>query len=265
MTGTARHVGVAALRLALAAFVLPVVCAPAMAHPLGMYIFRDSSDKLVMIFPWQNYWPLKYRVPPFAGFMDADYPFEESLFDRPAQNLFKTHVDAKLEVVIVSMDPGFWIRDPFDIHTAYHDPGQRFVIGTTGVGFLTFPWWHLDESDPTYVPNQESYAASFYLHDVTGIHFDSDVYTFNVYPDEGFCPADLTTSAVPSHPGFGVPDGLLNSEDFFYFISAYASGNTIVADVTSTAQAGTPGYGVPDGLINSDDFFYYIALYALGC
>ena len=247
-----------------AAAVVACAASQASAHPLGMYIFRDANDKLVMVFPWNSYWPLKYRVPPFEGFMDHDYPYEEALGDRPSQNLFRTHPDAKLKVILVDIDPGFWVRDPADINIAMNLPGDSFVIGVTGTGFLTFPWWHLDESDPNYVPNQEWYEASFYLHDVTGIHSDSDIYTFKVYPDEGFCPADLTTTATPGQFGYGVPDQLLTTDDFFYFLQMFAAG-TWQADVTSTSQPGTPGYGVPDGLVNNDDYFYYLSLYVLGC
>ena len=262
--GSLRRSGVAGFGMALG-IALGSLATEASAHPLGMYIYRDANDKLSMIFPWNNYWPIKYRVPPFAGYLDADYPYEEALFDRPSANLFRTHVGAKIEIVISEMAPGFWLRNHTDINLAYHEPGEHFVIGTTGSGFLTFPWWHLDESDPAFIPGQESYAASFYLRDITGLHTDSDVYTFTVYPNEGFCPADLTTTAIPTQPGYGIPDQMLTSDDFFYFIIGFSEGNWIVADLTSTAVAGTPGYGVPDGLINGDDFFYYIGLYALGC
>jgi hypothetical protein len=29
--------------------------------------------------------------------------------------------------------------------------------------------------------------------------------------------------------------------------------------------AGQPGYGVPNGIINNDDFLYYLAVFAAGC
>lgn len=235
------------------------------AHPLGQYIYRDGDDKLVMTFPFQNYWPLRYRIPPYPGFLDHDYPFEEALGDRPTQNLFRTHLDAKIEVVLVDFSPGFYVRDPADIGIAYHNPGDRMQIGLTGTGFITFPWWHLDESDPEYLPGQEVYHGSYYLHDINGLHFDSDVYTFYVYPNVGFCPADLTTTAVVGAPGYGQPNQLLTSDDFFYYISAFAAGNMVIADITTTAVPGGFGYGLPDGIINSDDFFYYLALYSLGC
>lgn len=237
----------------------------AAAHPLGMYIYRDTNDKLVMIFPWSIYWPIKYRVPPFAGFVDGDYPFEEALGDRPFSGLFRPHLECKIELVVVEFDPGLYVRDPQDIHTPFRHPGQNMTIGTTGTAFLSFPWWHLDDSDPAFNPNQESWAASFYLRDISGVHGDSDVYTFNVYPNEGYCPADLTLTAIPGTPGYGVPDGMLTTDDFFYYLQQYAASNWLVADLTSTAVPGAPGYGIPDGIINSDDFFYYLALYDLGC
>jgi hypothetical protein len=256
----ARGAGLLALACGVA-----VVAVDASAHPLGMYIYRNAADKLVMVFPWENHWPIKYRIPPFEGYLDGDYPYEEAMGDRPSSGLFRTHAGAKLEVVLVEMSPGFYVRDPFDINIAMHDAGERFVIGETCCGFLTFPWWHLDTSDPEFNPNAESWEASFYLHDITGIHSDSDVYTFHVFANEGYCPADLTTTAVPGAPGYGVPDQVLNNDDFFYYIAAFAEQNWIVADVTTTALPGSPGYGLPDGLINNDDFFYYLSLYALGC
>ena len=36
-------------------------------------------------------------------------------------------------------------------------------------------------------------------------------------------------------------------------------------DLTATAIPATPGYAAPNGLLNNDDFFYYLAIYAAGC
>ena len=38
-----------------------------------------------------------------------------------------------------------------------------------------------------------------------------------------------------------------------------------VADLTTSAVPGSPGYGQPNGVINNDDFFYYLTLFAAGC
>jgi agmatine/peptidylarginine deiminase len=92
--------------------------------------------------------------------------------------------------------------------------------------------------------------------------FDASVSNFTIGDP---CTPDLTTGAVAGQPGYGVPDGALNNEDFFYYLAQFAAGNAAVADMTAGAVAGQPGYGVPNGVINNDDFFYYLALFAAGC
>jgi hypothetical protein len=79
------------------------------------------------------------------------------------------------------------------------------------------------------------------------------------------CAPDLTTGAIAGQPGYGVPNGVLNNDDFFYYLSQFAAGNVAVADLTTGAIQGQPGYGVPNGVINNDDFFYYLGLFAAGC
>jgi hypothetical protein len=79
------------------------------------------------------------------------------------------------------------------------------------------------------------------------------------------CPPDLTATAIAGQPGYGVPNGTLNNDDFFYFLTQFAAGNLAVADLTTSALPGSPGYGQPNGVINNDDFFYYLAIFAAGC
>jgi len=38
------------------------------------------------------------------------------------------------------------------------------------------------------------------------------------------CPADLSGSSDPNNPAFGVPDGILDASDFFYYIDQFAEG-----------------------------------------
>lgn len=79
------------------------------------------------------------------------------------------------------------------------------------------------------------------------------------------CRPDLTAGAVPGTPGYGTPNGFLNNDDFFYYLSQYGAGNLAVADLTTGAVPGTPGYGVPNGVVNTDDFFYYLTIFSAGC
>ena len=77
--------------------------------------------------------------------------------------------------------------------------------------------------------------------------------------------ADLTAGAVPGVTCYGVPNGALNNEDFFYYLAQFAAQNLFIADTTTSAVPGTPGYGVPNGILNNEDFFYYLTLFAQGC
>ncbi|MEZ6233173.1 MAG: choice-of-anchor R domain-containing protein [Phycisphaerales bacterium] len=89
-------------------------------------------------------------------------------------------------------------------------------------------------------------------------------YAVNASVSGGGCEPDLTTGAIAGVPGYGVPNGILNNDDFFYYLAIFAA-NDPRADLTTGAIAGLPGYGVPNGIINNDDFFYYLALFAAGC
>ena len=79
------------------------------------------------------------------------------------------------------------------------------------------------------------------------------------------CPGDLTGSTNPNDPEFGVPDGFKDSQDFFFYLDAYASGNLDIADLTGSDDPNDPGYGVPDGVLDVSDFFFYLELFAMSC
>ncbi len=79
------------------------------------------------------------------------------------------------------------------------------------------------------------------------------------------CPADLSGSADPNDPAYGVPDGSVDASDFFYYLDQFVGGNLAIADLSGSADPNDPGYGVPDGTIDASDFFYYLDLFVAGC
>jgi len=97
---------------------------------------------------------------------------------------------------------------------------------------------------------------------VSGFNNNSGEYTLHIRMQ---CPGDITTGAVQGTGGYGIPNGVLNNDDFFFYLSMYAAGTMHIADLTTGAVPGTPGYGTPNGVINNDDFFYYLSLFAQGC
>ncbi len=79
------------------------------------------------------------------------------------------------------------------------------------------------------------------------------------------CPADFTGSSNSNDPEYGVPNGVVDADDFFYFLDQFVADNTDVADLTGSGDPNDPGYGVPDGVIDADDFFFFLDLFVLGC
>ncbi|MEZ6235210.1 MAG: GC-type dockerin domain-anchored protein [Phycisphaerales bacterium] len=140
--------------------------------------------------------------------------------------------------VETTINEGSWSLQSFDIDSLLSgasDAMIRWTMGTTDSS-VVFGGWNID-----------------------------DVVITGRLPVQGGCPADLTTGAIPGVPGYGVPNGVLNNDDFFYYLAQFAAGNVAVADLTTGAIPGMPGYGVPNGVINNDDFFYYLAIFAAGC
>ncbi|MCC6284179.1 MAG: hypothetical protein IT439_02580 [Phycisphaerales bacterium] len=79
------------------------------------------------------------------------------------------------------------------------------------------------------------------------------------------CPADLTGGSDPNDPSYGVPDGVLDAADFFYYLDQFVAQNAFVADLTGSSDPNDPSYGVPDGVLDAADFFFYLDLFVEGC
>ncbi len=78
------------------------------------------------------------------------------------------------------------------------------------------------------------------------------------------CPADISGSSDPRDPAYGVPDGVIDAADFFYFLDLFAAGDRD-ADLSGSPDPRDPAYGVPDGVIDASDFFYFLDRFVAGC
>ncbi|MCB9845092.1 MAG: hypothetical protein H6811_03780 [Phycisphaeraceae bacterium] len=78
------------------------------------------------------------------------------------------------------------------------------------------------------------------------------------------CQADLTGSSDPNDPGYGIPDGVVDANDFFFYLDLFAAGD-LRADYTTSSDPNNPFYGVPDGVVDSNDFFYFLDRFVEGC
>ncbi len=78
-------------------------------------------------------------------------------------------------------------------------------------------------------------------------------------------PADLTGDSEPTSPGYGIPDGSLSADDFFFFLDAFMDLDSDIADVSGSSDPADPSYGVPDGQFDASDFLYYLDLFSQPC
>ena len=70
--------------------------------------------------------------------------------------------------------------------------------------------------------------------------------------DIPFCEGDWTGSANRHDPSYGIKDGDVDADDFFYYIDFFVSGDAR-ADLTA------------DSAIDADDFFAYLDVFIAGC
>lgn len=228
----------------LAALAIAALAAPALAQPVTVVYEFPQNPGLELLFGWfGGNEPLQGQIVSTRAIIDfiPDPGTNTSNF----MSWFSVPVDPPLggntEFVLVGNQIGWAgnVRQTYFIETnAYNGPIRTGRFG-----------WIIAGEDPE-APFNGTFVNSRIEFDVL------------VTPT---CRPDLTSTANPGAPGYGEPDGTLNSEDFFYYIAQYAQANIPVCDLTTTAIAGAPGYGEPDGLLNSDDFFYYLTLFAAGC
>lgn len=109
------------------------------------------------------------------------------------------------------------------------DSTFEVTLWNTGVqvGQFTF---NVDDDTDAFVGVWSTVAFdSVTIVDITPSQFvDDDEYFGEFYTGTmarpAFCPADLTHGAIPGQPGYGVPDGVVNNDDFFYYLTIFAAG-----------------------------------------
>lgn len=150
--------------------------------------------------------------------------------------------------------------------------GEEVVlsIGSSGSGPLRHQWRHNGVPIPgalfpTYIianvgeDDQGTYDCV--LENPCGTLVSSEAVVTIGVP----CPADLSGSSDPNDPGYGAPDGQVDSADFFYYLDQFVAVNIAVADLSGSSDPNDAAYGVPDGTVDSADFFYYLDVFILGC
>ncbi|MEZ6232773.1 MAG: GC-type dockerin domain-anchored protein [Phycisphaerales bacterium] len=149
-----------------------------------------------------------------------------------------------------------------EIVVAFDLDNDTIVTTYNGTQICDGPWNFPANCTAGALDPNELQCLDLYASGSTPVYYDDLSLTQVGGPS---CEPDLTTGAISGQPGYGVPNGVLNNDDFFYYLAQFAAGNLAEADLTTGAIAGQPGYGVPNGILNNDDFFYYLAIFAAGC
>ena len=166
--------------------------------------------------------------------------------------------DARLASTPVPLVADQWIEIVVEF-----DLDNDTILATYNGATVTQGEWNVPAncSVATAADLTEFRCLDLFSNGSTQIFYDD----FSLNPVGGpACEPDLTTGAVPGQPGYGVPNGTLNNDDFFYYLTIF-SNNDPAADLTTGAVPGQPGYGMPNGVINNDDFFYYLTIFSAGC
>jgi hypothetical protein len=194
-----------------------------------------------------------WLMSPVVTFSNGDtISFYTRTVDFPS---FPDRLSVRISTAGASTNPADFTTDLLTINPSLTTSGYPNVwtqytvtVNSTGSGRFAF-WYNVTGGGPSGL-NSDYIGVDLVEYTAAG---------------GGGCDPDITTGAVPGQPGYGVPNGVLNNDDFFYFLAQFSAGNLAVADVTTGAVPGQPGYGVPNGVINNDDFFYFLAIFAAGC
>lgn len=110
----------------------------------------------------------------------------------------------------------------------------------------------------TAVPGGGVWGVGLYVRPGSGPYAQR----LNCHP---LCPSDLTGSSDPNDPNYGIPNGVADSDDFFYYLDAFVSQTLPVCDVTGSSDPNDPTYDIPNGVCDGDDFFRFLDLFVAGC
>ncbi|MCA9287280.1 MAG: hypothetical protein KDA05_01770 [Phycisphaerales bacterium] len=149
-----------------------------------------------------------------------------------------------------AIEPGEWFDAMGD-----HGPQMRECYHSTN-GTV----WYTSLGQP-----QQFEAMRISINPAPGAQGFVAIDNIAVLQGQQLCLADLTTTAIAGSAGYGDPNGVLDNQDFFFYIAEFAAGNLLRCDLTTSAIPGTPGYGVADGVLSNEDFFYYLNQFAQGC
>lgn len=235
---------------------------PAMAHNGNFLVYRTSAGKLMIEYAWPLPTSLDEVLVPYRGDV-INILVERLIIPNVAGDRYPPDPGTQIYLQVMGTLPQIYVRDgnnPTNVLLGSND----YFCGTGGSAWSgPGVWVHADQFHPGFNWAAPEFYADFRVIDLTGHHAPSQVYRMRTVPFH-YCAADFTNTAIAGTEGYGIPNNVVNNDDFFFYLSEFAAGSWR-ADLTTSALAGAPGFGDPNGLVTNDDFFYYLTEYVNGC
>lgn len=246
----------------LAAGVVASVSTTASAHTGNFVVYRTSAGQLQIKYSWTFPTFLDETLPPYRGDV-FNVLVERLVIPSVALDQYPPNQGTQIYMEVVDAVPQLRYREAAHPTNIIFGPNVYFC-GTGGTAWNTTGIWiHADQFHPQWDWDAPEWYVDVRVYDSTGVHTPSPVYRMRVTL-EHYCGADFTDTAIVGSEGYGVPNHVVNTDDFFVYLTLFAQGSWR-ADLTTTALVGGPGYGDQDGLVTNDDFFYFLSEYVKGC
>lgn len=169
--------------------------------------------------------------------------------------------DSHQEIALVDIN-----HDNYPELVEVHFGDGRTHIYMNNAGSLSvLPGWTFDATEVGNAIALGDLNGDGWVDLAVGYSGNTSVRVFLATPQTIPCEPDLSGSSDPNNAAYGVPDGVVDASDFFYYLDQFAAGNVAVADLSGTSDPNDPGYGEPDGVLDASDFFYYLDQFAAGC
>lgn len=234
---------------------------PSTAHTGDFLVYRTGAGQLGIMYPWTFPTFLDEVLVPYRG--DAFNIFvERRVIPNVAIDQYPPFQGGQIYMEVLDSVPKVFFRDGADPQRIIFGP-QTFYCGEGGSLWNRDLWIHADQFHPQFDWNAFEWYIDIRVFDAAELHTPSPIYRMRIALDT-FCPADFTDTAIPGTPGYGIPNNIVNNDDFFVYLTLFSQGSWR-ADLTTTAIPGTPGFGDPDGMVTNDDFFYYLQEFINGC
>ena len=261
-----RHEGLTLAGKRLAAVTVAAgIALPVCAHEDDILVGVDLlTNELELGFDWEITQFADFFIPGHPGWWHNDVKFEEDEEGNFREDRIPIDPGTEIVMIFENWHPALSLRPAGDMDNVYDQEGQELYLGVGGTSFAIRAWWYVDSTHPEYDPDLSIYTVDMRVIDLTGTHLPSVSYTLLVETDVERCVADMTGSGDPNDPQYGIPNGSLDVDDFFYYLDRFAKSDD-EADLTGSSDPNDGTYGFPDGDVDADDFFFFLDVFSSGC